>query len=75
MTVAIVAAALAIVMTIAGLVWNAARSFERLEGLREDVHGLTRDVRELRDLLYTTVGGRRKIWPVETADNGPKKDD
>lgn len=58
-------------LTIAALVWNAARSFQRLERLVSDVKDMELALKEVSKILYTTVGGRRKIRPVEIAnDNG-----
>ena len=61
----------AIVAFVAGLVWHAGRTFERLATMQRELGKLETELKEklgrIEAVLYTTVGGRRKVLPIEQA--------
>lgn len=67
-----------VVIFIAGLIFAAGRSFEQVNQVRRELAKLdttvTRELAELKRVLYTTVGGRRAIRPIE-GDPEPTHED
>ena len=61
-----------IAIFIIGLVFAAGRLFEQVNQLRRELTKLDSTVGaelgEVKRVLYTTVGGRRAIRPIEVAD-------
>jgi hypothetical protein len=61
-----------IALFIVGLVFAAGRSFEQINHLRRELEKLdstmVRELGEVKRILYTTVGGRRAIRPIEGAE-------
>ena len=64
-----------IALFIIGLVFAAGRLFEQVNHLRGELTKLQATVSgelgELKRVLYTTIGGRRAIRPIEVADDAP----
>lgn len=72
---------LSLCVFVGGLVYNAGRMMERLTQTRAEMAKLeatvTKQFDELRAVLYSTVGGRRKVLPLRRAedqDGDPESD-